>query len=139
MNNSSHDTDARSAAQSDRTRHARRCPHCGKDGVLYLKKLSSDSGNPVTCAFCGNLSYVPDTVGNGIFVIGFLLLIFSAIFAFATKSWLHALLGVAVSMTVYGLLWHVVSMRPTTKEQVAIARRLSWITLIVSIFPSLFS
>jgi hypothetical protein len=97
-----------------------------------LKKWWSCAAGPVKCARCEKLSYVPDTVSNGIFSIGVLLLALTIVFAIGTKSLPLAALGVTGSVACYALLWHVVKLRRTSPEQAASARKLSWGMLIMA-------
>jgi hypothetical protein len=78
-------------------------------------------------------------VSNGIFSVGALLLVLTVIVAVDTQSWRVMALGFVGSMTCYGLLWHVVSLRPTSAEQAASARKLSWGMLIITGLAALFN
>lgn len=88
---------------------------------------------------CEKLSYVPDTVSNGIFSIGILSLVLTVILGFVTNSWVWATFGVVGSVACYGLLWHVVQLRATSTEQAASARKMSWGMLILAGVIGLFS
>jgi len=104
-----------------------------------LKKWWSCSAAPTKCARCEKLSYVPDTVANGIFSIGVLLLVLTVVFSLGTESGAVLAFGLAGSVACYAFLWHVVKLRPTSAEQAAAARKLSWGMLILAGLISLFS
>jgi hypothetical protein len=82
---------------------------------------------------------VPDTVSNGIFSVGALLLVLTAVFAIGTKSMTVAVVGFAGSVACYGWLWHVVKLRATLPEQAASARKLTWGMLIIAAFAALLN
>ena len=115
------------------------CPHCSQPGISYLRKWWSCAAAPVQCNRCEKLSYVPDTVSNGIFSVGVLLLVLTVVFAIGTKSLTVAALGFAGSVACYCFLWQVVKLRPTSPEQAASARRLSLGMLIIAGIAALLS
>jgi hypothetical protein len=115
------------------------CPHCGQPGISYLRKWWSRAAAPAQCNRCEKLSYVPDTVSNGIFSVGILLLVLTVVFATGTKSLIVAALGFAGSVGCYCFLWHVVKLRLTSPERAAEARKLSWGMLIIAAAAALLS
>lgn len=116
-----------------------RCPHCGQPGISYLRKWWSCAAAPAQCKRCEKLSYVPDTVSNGIFSAGVLSLVLTVVLAIGAKSFAVAGLGFVGSVACYCLLWHVVKLRPTSIEQAASARKLSWGMLIIAGVAALLS
>ena len=104
-----------------------------------MRKWWSCAAAPAQCKRCERLSYVPDTVSNGIFSVGVLLLVLTVVFAVGAKSFDVAALGFAGAVACYCFLWHVVELRPTSSEQAASARKLSGGMLIIAGVAALLS
>lgn len=119
--------------------HMYQCPNCNQPGITYIEKWCSCAAGPTKCIHCKNLSYVPETVSSAIFCFGIVLLLLTIIVAVFTSSWSLAILGFVCSIACYGMLWHIVELRPTTLEHAASARKLSWRLLIVAGIINLMS
>ena len=115
------------------------CPHCQQTGISYLRKWWSCSSEPATCAFCGKLSYVTALVSNSIISVCILLLVVMLAFAFNESSSLLAISGLIGSIFCYAYLWRIVPLVPTTAEQSASAKSLSWGMLLITGIFSLFN
>lgn len=88
---------------------------------------------------CDCLSYVPDTVTSAIFCLVLLLVILTVVIAFEVHSWEFAAIGLIASVGCYCGFWHIVKLRPTTSEQVAVAKKLSFWGFVFAAIATVFN
>ena len=102
-----------------------RCPHCHRQGLTLLGKLSSHASRPVPCRHCGELSFSNAPFALLVAILSELLLYGSILAALLYRSWIP----IVVAVLIFTALQVAHLLLPATRTTKRTVRRVRWLQI----------